>query len=196
MIFVLKRDGKTREPFDSSRITRCIVRASQNKDYVLKPELDISDAKMLTRKVTGDIEAEVKAIEKSFVGVEFIQEKVIARLMMDGFNNTAKAYTIYRHERSLVRRSKGLMFVMMHAAKGVVLRCPGCKKMGELDPDDANLLKKIGDGTSLMQLEVKSDGQNLGKITGEIHRALEELGFGSNVDPGKSYSVNISVREG
>ncbi len=192
MIFVLKRDGKTREPFDVQRITRCIMRATQNKKYVSEPELDLGDAKVLAHEVARDVEDTDNVREgNKCVGVEFIQELVIARLMIVGYPDTAKAYTIYRYERSLVRRSKGLKFILVNTDKGVVLRCPVCEKVGELDPGDAKLVAAMGGSMSLMELELKSDGQNLARIVADIQKSLSEFGFGS--DLGGVYSVKVSV---
>lgn len=93
---VIKRDGKKVE-FDLNKIANAIIRANTN----------------LTEEMTAeDVDRIVKIIENKCnkfseeINVEDIQDIVEDTLLKSKFNQTAKAYILFRDERSRVRECK------------------------------------------------------------------------------------------
>ena len=100
-----KRDG-TIVPFDEKRIVRAISRAMSAVN-----EGGEKDAAMIADKVYDALVAVKKSLkEKNFVpSVELIQDIVENQLIAMNFSQTAKAYIIYRKERSVAREKKGFV---------------------------------------------------------------------------------------
>jgi len=92
--FIIKRDGR-RVPFDAGKITDAISKAFA---ATYKPNSQ-DVASRLTEEVCAELETEgVEAPE-----VEHVQDIVEQVLMDNGYVRTAKAYILYRAERSKVR---------------------------------------------------------------------------------------------
>ncbi len=102
---IQKRDG-TIVPFDPKRITRAVLSAMRSvkegdEQAAFEMTLKVMDA-MLALKNENEI--------KNFVpNVETIQDIVENELIAFGFAQTAKAYILYRKERSLVRQKVGFV---------------------------------------------------------------------------------------
>lgn len=102
---IQKRDG-TIVPFDQKRITRAVFRAMQS----VKEGDDIYAEKVMRRVIDSLIAYKDKEKLKKFVpSVETIQDIVENELVATGFLQTAKAYILYRKERSLVREKIGFV---------------------------------------------------------------------------------------
>ncbi len=102
---IQKRDS-TVVPLDEKRITRAIFRAMQSVG-----EGNEESAETVMLKVL-DILLEVKKIKKlkAYIPhVETIQDTVENALIDTGFHQTAKAYILYRKERSMVRQKVGFV---------------------------------------------------------------------------------------
>ena len=102
---IQKRDGMI-VPFDEKRITRAVRRAMQAANEgsdatAEKVMVSVLDALLMLRK-----EKNLKVIIPS---VELIQDTVENELIHAHFLNSAKAYILYRKERSLVREKKGFV---------------------------------------------------------------------------------------
>ena len=93
-------------PFDEKRITRAIFRAMQSAK-----EGDEANALKMTSKVSDALLVLKKENKiKNFIPhVETIQDIVENELIISGFIQTAKAYILYRKERSLVRQKVGFV---------------------------------------------------------------------------------------
>ncbi|MDO8590381.1 MAG: ATP cone domain-containing protein [bacterium] len=102
---IQKRDG-TIVPFDEKRITRAIFRAMQSVK-----EGDEANAEKMMPKVLDALLAlkREKGIKTFIPHVEIIQDIVENELIVSGFIQTAKAYILYRKERSLVRQKVGFV---------------------------------------------------------------------------------------
>lgn len=100
---IQKRDGMV-VPFDEKHITRAILRAMQSVK-----EGDEDQAFGMMSKVLDALVALKKEQQaKIFIPhVEVIQDVVENELIASGFTSTAKAYILYRKERSLVREKAG-----------------------------------------------------------------------------------------
>ena len=92
--WIKKRDGRTL-PFDEDKIVEAITRAF---DATYKPGSE-DVAKRLTKEVCSILE-----VEGNFEpDVEHVQDVVERVLMDEGYVTTAKAYILYRSERSRIR---------------------------------------------------------------------------------------------
>lgn len=102
---IQKRDGAT-VPFDENRITRAVFRAMQSIG-----EGNEKSAEMVMGNVLLALIAlkEEKKLKSFIPHVETIQDVVENELIASGFSATAKAYILYRRERSLVREKKGFI---------------------------------------------------------------------------------------
>ena len=96
--FVKNRDGDL-VPFDISRIERAIEKAAQAVKYV-----DLSFVENITKAVLETVEemSLVGENEKTFT-IEEIQDVIEKELMESGYFDIAKAYIIYRAERTKAR---------------------------------------------------------------------------------------------
>ncbi|MBI3337459.1 MAG: ribonucleoside-triphosphate reductase [Candidatus Staskawiczbacteria bacterium] len=102
---IQKRDG-TVVPFDEKRITRAIFRAMQ----AIKEGDEISAEKVMYKVLDVLLFLKEKKKIKTFIpNVEAIQDIVENELIASGFSATAKAYILYRKERSLVRQKVGFV---------------------------------------------------------------------------------------
>ncbi len=94
---ITKRDGRVM-PYDQNKITQAILRALQAAQ-----EGDEADA----LRVAADVQ---RTLERNFVeqnpGIEQIQDMVERQLMNHGFPNAAKAYILYRANRTRAREAK------------------------------------------------------------------------------------------
>ncbi len=102
---IKKRDGSI-VPFDQYRITRAIMRAMQSVG-----EYNEIKAEALTKNILDALCAFKKEnnIKKFVPSVETIQDIVENELIMSGLLQTAKAYILYRNERSIVREKVGFV---------------------------------------------------------------------------------------
>lgn len=94
---VVKRDGKIEE-YNSNKIYKAVEIASEKSGEIC--EIDIYS---LTEKITNKI-VDLKQLQ---ISIEQIQSIVEHCLMVSKYKSTAKAYIEYRHERDIVRESKG-----------------------------------------------------------------------------------------
>jgi ribonucleoside-diphosphate reductase alpha chain len=95
---VIKRDGTT-EGFDEKKIESAIRKA-----FNAVGEENGAKCRDLAKKVTARIDEET-------VSVEEIQDIVERTLLDEGFSKVAKAYIIYRRERSRIREEKAILGV-------------------------------------------------------------------------------------
>jgi ribonucleoside-diphosphate reductase alpha chain len=102
---IQKRDG-TIVPLDEKRISRAVFRAMQSVR-----EGDEAHASTVMYKVLDALIAlkKEKKIKIFIPTVETIQDIVENELIASGFLATAKAYILYRNERSLVRQKVGFV---------------------------------------------------------------------------------------
>lgn len=94
MFELKKRDGRVVE-FNQEKITSAIIKAFEATD---RPGME-ETAKGLSDKVVSILEGQNNPQPE----VEHIQDVVEQVLMDNGFTDTAKAYILYRHERSRIR---------------------------------------------------------------------------------------------
>lgn len=102
---VLKRDS-TIVPFDPKRITKAITRAMTvshegGETEAEKITLNVLEALLMLKKERG--------AKKFLPQVEEIQDLVENELIAANFPQTAKAYILYRKERSIVRQKVGFV---------------------------------------------------------------------------------------
>ena len=93
---VVKRDGRV-APFDENKIIKAVL-----KSLEASKSGGIDDAKRITETVTKDIEASSGDFQPQ---IEQIQDKVEFELMKNGFEDAAKAYILYRANRSRIREA-------------------------------------------------------------------------------------------
>ncbi len=97
---VTKRDG-TLAPFDSSKIYNAILKAGSST-----AEFGEQEAWLLTAKVLKVIEHK---FSESLPSIEQIQDIVEQVLISDNYFQTAKAYILYRDQRTRMRSDKKVM---------------------------------------------------------------------------------------
>lgn len=97
---VTKRDG-TLAPFDSTKIYEAILKAGQATS-----EFSEQEAWLLTAKVLKVLEHK---FSESLPSIEQIQDIVEQVLISDNYFKTAKAYILYRDQRSRMRSDKKVM---------------------------------------------------------------------------------------
>ncbi len=102
---ISKRDGSI-VPFDNNRITHAISRAMISSKEGDEPEATKVMHKVLDAILTLKKE---KKIKNYIPNVETIQDLVENELIASGFLATAKAYILYRKERSLIRDQVGFV---------------------------------------------------------------------------------------
>jgi len=93
---VRKRDGKTVQPFDASKIERAIRGALAD----LGQQVDDSKLRSVINRV-------VNTLPEGEVEVETIQDRVEFALSRHGMFDVAKAYIIYRDRRAQLRQGRG-----------------------------------------------------------------------------------------
>ncbi|WP_003540073.1 anaerobic ribonucleoside-triphosphate reductase [Desulfotomaculum nigrificans] len=94
---IQKRDGRI-VPFDETKITEAIFKAAKavgGEDRQTAMELTLEVLKMLKKKYNGNL-----------FGVEEVQDMVEKVLIETGHARTAKAYILYRHQRTRLREAK------------------------------------------------------------------------------------------
>ena len=136
--YITKRNGEV-VPFDQARITNAIFLASKSvgyKDYALAEEL--------TKIVLANIK---NKFSSQSVSVENIQDIVESVLIANNYQKTAKAYIIYRSERTKERekrRAKILAKINKHKANitladGSVVAFDNNKMLQEIEQLSKNL---------------------------------------------------------
>ena len=136
--YITKRNGEA-VPFDQARITNAIFLASKSvgyKDYALAEEL--------TKIVLANIK---NKFSSQSVSVENIQDIVESVLIVNNHQKTAKAYIIYRSERTKERekrRAKILAKINKHKANitladGSVVAFDNNKMLQEIEQLSKNL---------------------------------------------------------
>ena len=98
-MFIIKRDGR-KEDFNKDKIIRAIESAFNEIDGKIT-----DDAHNKALEIANYIEDKVRISEKKF-GVEEIQDMVEDKLMTSKRKDVAKAYIIYRNNRTKIRRQK------------------------------------------------------------------------------------------
>ncbi|MBR4107039.1 MAG: ribonucleoside triphosphate reductase [Alphaproteobacteria bacterium] len=98
---ISKRDG-TLAPFDSDRIFKAI-----NKAGSATKEFDEDESRLLTAQVLKVLKH--KFSEKNLPSIEQIQDIVEQVLISANYFNTAKAYILYRDQRTRVRQDNKVM---------------------------------------------------------------------------------------
>ena len=99
---IRKRNGQFAD-FDQEKI----ITAVQKAFFAVKGDAHTEEAQAITRRVLGDLAYKVETAEEGFIpGVEELQDLVELAIMERGFYDVAKAYIIYRFERSEVREEK------------------------------------------------------------------------------------------
>lgn len=96
---VVKRDGRE-VPFNGQKISDAITKAVFEVDGCIKPE---------TAKIVSDIVNDISNINKRRLSVENIQDIVEAKLMDTNRKDIAKAYILYRNERTKIRNRNSEM---------------------------------------------------------------------------------------
>ena len=97
---VIKRDGKRTE-FNLNKISNAIIRANTN----LSEEMSAEDVDRIAKIV------ENKCFKfGEIIKVEDIQDIVEDTLLKSKFNQTAKAYILFRDNRSRIRENKSKLF--------------------------------------------------------------------------------------
>lgn len=111
MIKVYKRDGRETE-FDENRIRLAIAKAFAEVDKVSADELSAESKNIIDRIV-----AEISSINNN-LPVEKIQDLVESKLMASKRKDVAKAYILYRDERTKIRnRNEKLIQTVLHRIK-------------------------------------------------------------------------------
>ena len=105
IINIQKRDGMI-VPFDEKRIVRAIFRAMNVAQEGNEQKASLVMEKVLEALLTVKMERKQKIFIPS---VETIQDIVENELIAAQFSQTAKAYILYRKERSLVREKVGFV---------------------------------------------------------------------------------------
>ncbi len=95
---IRKRDGSLTR-FDKNKITVAVGKALSVAD-----EGNRRQAEMITEKVLDILRDRCAA--KKAVDVETVQDAVEEALMSEGFHQTAKAYILYRQQRTVLRRAR------------------------------------------------------------------------------------------
>jgi len=131
---ILKRDGR-RVNFDSQKITNAIFGAAK--------EIGGKDKKIaedLTQQVIGYLEAENK---KDHITVEHIQDVVEKILIENGHAQTAKAYILYRADRT---RAREMNTKLMKIYEGLTFKSA---KDNDVKRENANIDGDTAMGTML-----------------------------------------------
>lgn len=100
---IRKRDGRVVE-FDPGKITNAIL-----KSFTATKTKNGEVAKKLTKQI---VEIVAKKFEGRAPGVENVQDVVEEMLIKNGYADVAKAYILYRQQRTEVRTAKAMFGVM------------------------------------------------------------------------------------
>lgn len=101
VISVRKRNG-TVSPFDIEHITSAVFKAMRSTG-----EGERKEAEYIARKVESELKRVSKLVKEFVPTVEGIQDIVEKELILEEYVKTAKAYILYREERSRARDQKG-----------------------------------------------------------------------------------------
>ena len=93
---VIKRDGRE-VPYERNRIKSAVLKAIEASECGNSSDADF---------ITECVENEIKVLTTGTIGVEIIQDIVERQLMEHGFYTAAKAYCVYRDQRSRAREAK------------------------------------------------------------------------------------------
>lgn len=93
---VIKRDGKVVE-FRAEKIRKCLEKANAKLGELTEDDLD---------RITNIVGNKCERLAGDDVAVEEIQDLVEDTLLKSRFNRTAKAYILYREDRTRVRENK------------------------------------------------------------------------------------------
>ena len=111
MLMVIKRDGRT-EAFNKNKIVSAIRAAFIEVDGDISTE---------SESITTRISSEIELLENKTMSVEDIQDIVEMKLMESSRKDVAKAYILYRNERTKVRdRNSKLVQKVLRRATGHV----------------------------------------------------------------------------
>ena len=108
---VIKRDGREIE-FDANKIRSAITKAFVEVDSVSEDNLSEKSISIINRIVD-----EISSCKKN-LSVEQIQDMVESKLMASKRKDVAKAYILYRDERTRIRH-KNSEFMRVISKKGV-----------------------------------------------------------------------------
>ena len=138
---IIKRDGRS-VVFDRTKIINAILKASESlKKY--DSEEDQQDIKLLSESIADSIEK--ICTSKDNLSVEDIQDIIEKRLMSSKYKDIAKAYILYRNDRSRIRQSKSKL------GKAIT------KRLLALDVQNQNA-----------NMDEKSFGGRLGEVRSEV----------------------------
>ncbi|OIO33104.1 MAG: ribonucleoside-triphosphate reductase [Candidatus Yonathbacteria bacterium CG_4_10_14_3_um_filter_47_65] len=98
---VRKRDGSLAH-FDVTRVSKAVSKAMQATGEGTQKE-----AEYIGRKIVSELKRIDKLVKDFVPTVEGIQDLVERELILEDFVKTAKAYILYREERTKVRKQKG-----------------------------------------------------------------------------------------
>ena len=97
---IIKRDGSV-VAFEADKIENAIAKA-----FISTSEIPARDISAMARAVELIVEAELNTKSKDSATVEEIQDVVEKTLMKVGYQNTAKAYILYRNQHEKVRQAE------------------------------------------------------------------------------------------
>ena len=170
---VQKRDG-TIQAFDKAKIAGAIIKAFA---AVGKPDADIADD--LADQVTC-------CVSEAFAGatprVEDVQDVVERVLMERGFPEVAKAYILYRRERSEVRALKEFIGVeddlklSVNAASVLKRRYLLKNDRGEIIETPAQMMRRVAQAVSRPDV-IHDDSEDISKAADDFYAAMSSLEF-------------------
>ena len=100
---IIKRDGSV-VAFEADKIENAIAKA-----FISTSEIPARDISAMARAVELIVEAELNTKSKDSATVEEIQDVVEKTLMKVGYQNTAKAYILYRNQHEKVRQAENTL---------------------------------------------------------------------------------------
>lgn len=112
---IIKRDGK-KEPYNEAKIQAAIFKAAKAVDGVDEERARILAYKVnayILEKGVGELEYADDSIEFYQVNIEDIQDSVEKILIENQHAKTAKAYILYRKQRSDIRDASGALMKLM-----------------------------------------------------------------------------------
>lgn len=111
MLMVVKRDGRT-EAFNKNKVADAIRKAFKEVDGDISTE---------SESITQRISSEIELLENQTMSVEEIQDIVETKLMESCRKDVAKAYILYRNERTRIRErnSKLVQKIMQRVTTNV-----------------------------------------------------------------------------
>ena len=131
---IIKRDGRV-VLYDQNKIAAAIVRALEAAG-----EGDAADAARVANAVQGELE---NRFSSDSPNIEAIQDTVERQLMNHGFNNAAKAYILYRANRTRAREGNTALMKTIDEITKIDARVSDIKR------DNANIDGNTAMGTML-----------------------------------------------